>query len=63
MKNLYLSNSIHPFGITPLGSGYIAAGEVAEDMGVREHDWWTSKATHWYLENAASIPLDLGVRR
>ena len=63
LKNLYLSNSIHPFGITPLGSGYIAAGEVAEDMGVREQDWWTSKATHWYLENAASIPLDLGVRR
>jgi phytoene dehydrogenase-like protein len=63
MKNLYLSNSIHPFGITPLGSGYIAACEVAEDMGVREQEWWTSKATHWYLENAANIPLDLGVRR
>jgi phytoene dehydrogenase-like protein len=63
IKNLYLSNSIHPFGITPLGSGYIAACEVAEDMGVREQEWWTSKATHWYLENAANIPLDLGVRR
>ena len=63
LKNLYLSNSIHPFGITPLGSGYIAACEVAEDMGVREQEWWTSKATHWYLENAANIPLDLGVRR
>jgi phytoene dehydrogenase-like protein len=63
MKNLYLSNSIHPFGITPLGSGYIAACEVAEDMGVREQEWWTSKATHWYLENAANIPLDLGVGR
>jgi hypothetical protein len=32
-------------------------------MGVREQEWWTSKATHWYLENAANIPLDLGVRR
>ena len=63
LKNLYLSNSIHPFGITPLGSGYIAACEVAEDMGAREQEWWTSKATHWYLENAANIPLDLGVRR
>ena len=63
MKNLYLSNSIHPFGITPLGSGYIAACEVAKDMGVREQEWWTSKATHWYLENAANIPLDLGARR
>jgi phytoene dehydrogenase-like protein len=63
LKNLYLSNSIHPFGITPLGSGYIAACEVAQDMGVREQEWWTSKATHWYLENAVNIPLDLGVRR
>jgi beta-carotene ketolase (CrtO type) len=63
MKNLYLSNSIHPFGITPLGSGYIAACEVAEDMGVRQQEWWTAKATDWYLENAADIPLDLGVRR
>jgi beta-carotene ketolase (CrtO type) len=63
MKNLYLSNSIHPFGITPLGSGYIAACEVAEDMKVRDQEWWSSKATHWYLENAANIPLDLGYRR
>lgn len=63
LRNLYLSNSIHPYGITPLGSGYIAACEVAEDMGVREQDWWTSMATHWYLEHAADIPLDLGVRR
>lgn len=63
LKNLYLSNSIHPYGITPLGSGYIAACEVAEDMGVREQEWWTSKATHWYLKNAPDIPLDLGVRR
>ena len=63
LKNLYLSNSIHPYGITPLGSGYIAACEVAQDMGVREQEWWTSKATHWYLENAPDIPLDLGVRR
>ena len=62
LKNLYLSNSIHPFGITPLGSGYIAATEVAEDLGVRDRDWWAGKATHWYLENAANIPLDLGYR-
>ena len=63
LKNLYLSNSTHPYGVTPMGSGYIAACEVAEDLGVREQDWWTSKATHWYLEHAADIPLDLGVRR
>lgn len=61
IKNLYLSNSIHPYGITPLFSGYIAACEVAEDMGVREQEWWNGKAGLWYLENAADIPLNLGV--
>ncbi len=62
VKNLYISNSIHPLGISVLSSGYIAACEVAEDMGVRQQTWWKSKATHWYLKNAGEIPLDLGVR-
>ncbi len=61
IENLYISNSIHPLGISVLSSGYIAACEVAEDMGARDQDWWTSKATHWYLKNAAEVPLDLGV--
>jgi phytoene dehydrogenase-like protein len=39
--NLYLSNSIWPFGTTTLGAGYVAATVVAEDLGVREaQDWW-----------------------
>jgi len=43
--NLYLSNSIWPFGTTSLGSGYVAASVVAEDLGVREgQDWWCHKA-------------------
>jgi phytoene dehydrogenase-like protein len=43
--NLYLSNSIWPFGTTSLGSGYVAASVVAEDLGVREgQDWWSHKA-------------------
>jgi phytoene dehydrogenase-like protein len=43
--NLYLSNSIWPFGTTSLGSGYVAASVVAEDLGVREgQDWWRHKA-------------------
>ncbi len=61
LRNLYISNSIHPLGISTLCSGYIAACEVASDMGVRDQKWWSSKATHWYLKNAADIPLDLGV--
>jgi phytoene dehydrogenase-like protein len=43
--NLYLSNSIWPFGTTSLGAGYVAASVVAEDLGVREgQDWWRHKA-------------------
>ncbi len=61
MKNLYLSNSIHPFGMTHLASGYIAACELAEDMGVRDQEWWKEQAGMWYLANAANVPLNLGV--
>jgi len=61
LKNLYLSNSIHPFGSTNLACGYIAASELAEDMGVRGQSWWKEQAGMWYLANAANVPLNLGV--
>jgi phytoene dehydrogenase-like protein len=60
--NLYLSNSIHPFGASWLCSGYIAACEVAEDVGVREQDWWKSQSFDWYHANIDKIPQNLGVR-
>lgn len=58
---LYLSNSIHPYGATHLASGYIAACEVAEDLGCRDVPWWRAKPLDWYLENLATIPLNMGV--
>lgn len=63
LPNLYLSNSIHPFGSSNLASGYIAACEVAADMGVRDQGWWNEKACMWLLANAARIPSNLGVGR
>ncbi len=60
--NLYLSNSIHPFGASWLASGYIAANEVALDMGCRDQPWWKGRACTWYLENMANIPLNKGVK-
>ena len=63
IDNLYLSNSINPMGATWLASGYLAASEVAEDMGVREQSWWQGKACQWYLRNITNIPRSLGVRR
>lgn len=62
LKNLYLSNSIHLFSYSGLSSGYIAATEVAEDLGVRDQGWWKSKALEWYLDNINAIPQNLGVR-
>ncbi|MBW2444350.1 MAG: NAD(P)/FAD-dependent oxidoreductase [Deltaproteobacteria bacterium] len=42
--NLYLSNSIWPFGTSSLGAGYVAATIVAEDLKVREDQgWWKAK--------------------
>jgi phytoene dehydrogenase-like protein len=62
LKNLYLSNSIHVASNSTLASGYIAACEVAEDMGARNQSWWSSQACLWFLENMSDIPLNLGVK-
>ncbi len=61
IPGLYLSNSIHPFGATHLASGYLAATEVAEDLGCRNRDWWAAQPFDWFLANAPRIPMNLGV--
>jgi phytoene dehydrogenase-like protein len=61
IPGLYLSNSIHPFGATHLASGYLAAVEVAEDLGCREQPWWVNKPLEWFLENMFEFPMNLGV--
>lgn len=57
MKNLYLSNSIHPNGQSGMTSGYIAASEVAADMGAREQDWWKARAWDWLFNNEDKITV------
>lgn len=59
--NLYLSNSIHPYGATHLATGYLAAIEVAEDMGCRDQSWWKAKPFEWFFQNFGRIPLNKGV--
>ena len=61
MPNLYLSNSIHPGGTTWLTSGYLAAVEIAQDMGTFSTDLWKAQAFDWCLANMGSIPLNRGV--
>ena len=41
---LYISNSIWPYSTAFLACGYKAASAVAEDLGVRQQDWWVAKA-------------------
>jgi phytoene dehydrogenase-like protein len=61
LPGLYLSNSIHPYGATHLATGYLAAVEVAEDLGCRDAPWWRAKPFEWFLQNMGRIPLNLGV--
>jgi phytoene dehydrogenase-like protein len=49
VSKLYISNSIWPICATWLGSGYNAACTVAEDLGVRNQDWWVTKPHKPYI--------------
>lgn len=60
--SLYLSNGIWPYGTTTLGSGYIAATALAEDLGVREgQDWWRHQAMEAGREVLARRGIEIGV--
>jgi phytoene dehydrogenase-like protein len=59
--NLYLSNSIWPFGTTTLGAGYVAATIVADDLGVREgQEWWRYRALEAGKETLARRGIETG---
>jgi len=59
--NLYLSNSIWPFGTTTLGAGYIAATVVAEDLDVRrDQSWWAGKAMEAGREVMRERGIEIG---
>ncbi|MEH6549283.1 MAG: NAD(P)/FAD-dependent oxidoreductase [Pseudomonadales bacterium] len=51
IDNLYMCNSVWPASLTVSGTGYNVACIVAEDMGIREQDWWVGKPGQWFLEN------------
>jgi len=62
--NLYLSNGIWPFGTSSLGSGYVAALVVAEDLGVKkQQDWWRHDATEAGLDvlRRRGIEIDFNI--
>jgi phytoene dehydrogenase-like protein len=61
VPGLYLSNSVHPYGATHLASGYLAAVEVAEDLGCRDVEWWRAEPLDYFLESMGRLPLNQGV--
>ncbi len=61
VPNLYLSNSVHPGGMTWLASGYLAAAEIAQDMGTYSNSVWKAQAFDWCLAHLGSIPKNRGV--
>jgi phytoene dehydrogenase-like protein len=64
--NLYLSNSIWPFGTSNLGAGYVAASIVAEDLGVREDQagWWNNNNLDAGIEllKRRGIEIDFNIK-
>ena len=60
VKNLYLSNSIHPMGYTGLSSGYIAATEVTEDNNAFDPNIFKSKDLEWWIDHVDEVPRNLG---
>lgn len=55
---LYLSNSIWPWGLTVL-PGAVTAGVVAEDLNVRQQEWWNHKSLDNYPRMCARNGFDL----
>ena len=49
ISHLYFCQSTWPVGVTDIASGYVTAGVVAEDLGVRNQSWWTSRPYDYWL--------------
>ncbi len=51
IDNLYMCNSVWPASLTIAGTGYNVACIVAQEMGIRDQDWWVGRPGQWFLEN------------
>jgi len=54
VAHLYFCQGTYPVGYSALSSGYVAACVVAEDLGVRNRPWWTSRPLEWLFERLQS---------
>ncbi len=53
IDGLYFSQGIWPASLTHLGNGYVAACEVAKDLGLRDQEWWKSAPMERFIERLA----------
>jgi phytoene dehydrogenase-like protein len=61
ISGLYMSNGVWPVGLSWMAAGYNAAQVVAQDAGVRDQRWWTSKPYEWYAQNLERLLTPLGI--
>jgi hypothetical protein len=52
IAGLYFTQGVWPCSLTHLGSAYVTACAIAEDLGVREQPWWKQRPMQRYLELA-----------
>lgn len=55
IQGLYMSNNVWPLALSWMAPGYNAACAVAEDLGIRNQAWWSSRPGDWFLRNIGSI--------
>ena len=62
IKKLYLSNGMWPWSMSWLASGYIAACEILNDLGMPKPDWWSHRVFDWYRDWVAKNNMQSVVR-
>ena len=50
IPGLYFSQGVWPASLTHLGSAYVTASAVAQDLEVRTRDWWTQQPMQRFIE-------------
>jgi len=56
ITGLYFSNGIWPASLTHLGSGYVAATCVAEELGIKQkQEWWRWKPYEYFLRKLPEL--------
>ena len=55
VQGLYMSNNVWPLALSWMAPGYNAASAVAEDLGIRNQPWWSSRSGDWFLRNIPKL--------